>query len=191
MKIFFSAANNGFYTDEDHGQHIPSDAVNITERERDSLISAQESGGCILTGDSGVPFAFFQAEPTPQEIKRTVWKRIKAERDRRTESGGYKVGKAWFHSDPKSRIQQFSLVLLGENISPSLQWKAMDGPFVDMTPELASEILTASTASDQAIFAAAEAHKVALEKSQDPEDYDFSTGWPVIFGEPSQETPRK
>jgi hypothetical protein len=129
--------------------------------------------------------------PNLQQIKDEVWRRIKAERDRRTEAGGCKVGSAWFHSDTKSRSQQLGLAFTMKSSIQGLLWKTMDGSFLDMTPALASEIVTASTASDQAIFAAAEAHKVALEKSEDPEDYDFSTGWPVIFRETSQETPRK
>lgn len=109
--------------------------------------------------------------------------RIKAERDIRTEHGGYKVGDKWFHSDQKSRSQQLGLVLLGGNIPAGLQWKTMDGTFVTMTQQLAGQVLAAAAASDQAIFAAAEAHRKAMEVSQDPAAYDFSTGWPKVFGE--------
>jgi hypothetical protein len=34
-----------------------------------------------------------------------------------------------------------------------------------------------------AIDDAALAHKAAMEASADPSAYDFSTGWPAIFGE--------
>lgn len=121
-----------------------------------------------------------------QKIKVTssdVWLHIKAERDHRTENGGYKVGTKWFHSDQKSRSQQLGLVLLGGNIPANLQWKTMDGSFVTMTPGLASQVLAAAAASDQAIFAAAEAHRQAMEACADPAAYDFSTGWPKVFGE--------
>ena len=43
--------------------------------------------------------------------KSAKWDRIKAERDHRTENGGYKAGTKWFHSDQKSRSQQLGLVL--------------------------------------------------------------------------------
>lgn len=112
-----------------------------------------------------------------------IWEHIKAERDHRTENGGYKVGTKWFHSDQKSRSQQLGLVLLGASIPANLQWKTMDGSFVTMTQQLAGQVLAAAAASDQAIFAAAEVHKAAMEASADPAAYDFSTGWPKVFGE--------
>lgn len=59
----------------------------------------------------------------------------------------------------------------------------MDGSFVAMTPALAQQVFTAAAASDQAIYAAAETHKAAMEASADPASYDFSTGWPLTFGE--------
>lgn len=115
--------------------------------------------------------------------KSQAWECIKFERDRRTDNGGFKVGTKWFHSDQKSRSQQLGLVLLGANIAAWLQWKTMDGTFVTMTQQLAGQVLAAAAASDQAIFAAAETHKTAMEASQDPAAYDFSTGWPKVFGE--------
>lgn len=116
-------------------------------------------------------------------IKARKWEAIKTERDRRTDNGGYKVGTKWFHSDQKSRSQQLGLVLLGANIPANLQWKTMDGSFVTMTQTLARQILAAGAASDQAIFTVAEHHRAAMEASADPASYDYSTGWPKIFGE--------
>lgn len=114
--------------------------------------------------------------------KAAKWDAVKAERDRRTQAGGYKAGGKWFHSDQFSRGQQLGLVLLGANIPANLQWKTMDGSFVAMTPVLAQQVLGAAAASDQAIFAAAEIHKAAMEASPSPADYDFSAGWPLVFG---------
>lgn len=115
------------------------------------------------------------------DAKGKMWEAIKAKRDNLTETGGYNVGLKWFHSDQKSRSQQLGLVLLGANIPDGLQWKTMDGSFIPMTAALAAQILAAGASSDQAIFAAAEAHKAAMEGSADPSAYDFSTGWPPIF----------
>lgn len=120
---------------------------------------------------------------TETQIKAGKWEAIKAERDRRTEQGGYNVGTKWFHSDQKSRSQQLGLVLLGANIPAGLQWKTMDGSFVAMTQQLAGQILAAGAASDQSIFAAAETHKAAMEASAAPSSYDFSAGWPATFAE--------
>lgn len=120
---------------------------------------------------------------TVAQAKAAKWDAIKVERDYRTENGGYKVGAKWFHSDQKSRSQQLGLMLLGASIPANLQWKTMDGSFVTMTQQLAGQVLGAAAASDQAIFAAAETHKAAMEASADPAAYDFSVGWPKIYGE--------
>ena len=118
--------------------------------------------------------------------KAARWSDIKAERDRRKIDGGYKVTVGgvdkWFHSDAFSRNQQLGLVLLGASIPPGLQWKTMDGSFVAMTQSLASQVFAAAAAQDMATFTAAETHKAAMEASSDPASYNFSGGWPAIFG---------
>ena len=111
-----------------------------------------------------------------------AWEGIKIERERR-KAGGVKVGDKWFHSDDGSRIQQMGLVMMGAGIPAGLQWKTMDGTFIPMTPAFASQIFQAVAASDQAIFAVAETHRAAMEASADPAAYDYSTGWPKVFGE--------
>lgn len=141
----------------------------------------QHQGEMMVKAGAIVPY--IAPAPDLAQLKAAKWEAIKAERDRRTDQGGYKVGTKWFHSDQKSRSQQLGLVLLGTNIPANLQWKTMDGSFVTMTQTLAQQVLAAAAASDQAIFAAAEAHRQAMEASADPAAYDFSTGWPKVFGE--------
>lgn len=138
--------------------------------------------GEVLFADHPTQAQLLAAFPSFSSIaKEKKWDEIKAERDRRTDQGGYKVGTKWFHSDQKSRSQQLGLVLLGASIPANLQWKTMDGSFVTMTQTLAQQVLGAAAASDQAIFAAAETHKAAMEASADPSAYDFSGGWPAAF----------
>lgn len=127
-------------------------------------------------------YSEIQPEPTAEQIKGRQWEAIKAERDRR-KVGGVKVGAKWFHSDDGSRIQQMGLVMMGASIPANLQWKTMDGSFIAMTQALASQVFQAVAASDQAIFTAAETHRVAMEASADPASYDYSGGWPKIYGE--------
>lgn len=127
------------------------------------------------------------AELAPIEQRRAAaLESIKAERDRRA-SLGVKVGLNWFHSDQKSRTQQVGLVLLGASIPAGLQWKTLTltppPVFVAMTPALAQAIVAATAASDTAIFTAAEAHRLVMEASEAPQDYDFSTGWPTSIEE--------
>lgn len=138
--------------------------------------------------DSGLTIEPFKTqEEVLSEAKVNIWANIKAERDRRTSTGGYKVtvnGEAkWFHSDQPSRVQQLALFQLGSMLPADLQWKTMDGSFVVMTKELAGLIVVHASLSDQAIFEAAEAHKAIASIIADPLTYDYSSGWPLIFGE--------
>lgn len=116
------------------------------------------------------------------KAKDQKWEAIKSERDRRKYLG-VKVGAHWFHSDDPSRIQQLALVLMGNSIPAGLMWKTLTltppPVFVEMTPALAQGIFQATAASDAAIFAAAEAHRIAMEASANPAAYDITTGWPL------------
>lgn len=126
----------------------------------------------------------YQPPPAPDysALAARHWEAIKAERDRRTQQGGYQVAGKWFHSDTFSRTQQMGLVMMGDNIPAGLQWKTMDGSFVVMTPSLAQQVFAAAAQSDAAIFAFAEQLKVEME--QDPLGYvSDNKQWPVVFGE--------
>lgn len=121
------------------------------------------------------------APPPLADRQAAALERIKTERDRR-KFLGVKVGQHWFHSDDSSRIQQLALVMMGASMPPDLQWKVLTltptPVFVEMTPSLALAIFQATALSDQAIFAEAEQHRLAMEASADPSAYDFSGGWP-------------
>ena len=122
-------------------------------------------------------------EPAPLvDRQAAAWERITTERDRRKYLG-VKVGQHWFHSDDPSRIQQLALAMMGAAIPAGLQWKTLTltppPVFVEMTPTLAQSIFQATAASDAAIFAAAETHRLAVEASDSPESYDCNAGWPA------------
>lgn len=121
-----------------------------------------------------------EPEPTIEERRVAAWDRIKADRERRRQSGVL-VNGHWFHSNDTSRIQQIGLVMMGANIPPGLLWRTMDNGEVPMTPELAAGIFQATAASDAAHFEAAKAHRAAMEAAPDPDAYDFSSGWPAIY----------
>jgi hypothetical protein len=146
------------------------------------------------TGDGSDYASLFEINgkllPSPAELqpKRLLlgqdrmWKKIQVERDRR-KYNGVKVGANWYHSDDPSRIQQIGLVLMGAGMPAGIMWKTLSGGFVQMTPTLALQIFSATGAQDMAIFAKAEYHKAYMVMSPSPSTYDFSTGWPVTFGE--------
>ena len=112
-----------------------------------------------------------------------IWTRIKAERDRRVQSNGYKVGAKWYHSDTFSRSQQMGLVMAGAAIPPGMQWKTMDSSFVTMTQTLAAQIFQAAMGSDMAIFTKAETLKAQVQAASDPASVDIMAGWPKGYGE--------
>lgn len=120
--------------------------------------------------------------PDNSELKAMLWEKIKQERDRRTQQGGYCVDGKWFHSDILSRTQQMGLVMMGNSIPSNLQWKTMDGTFVNMTPALANSIFMAAVQSDTVLFSHAEQLKVQMES--DPENFSLSEcSWPLMYGE--------
>ncbi|MBE2895562.1 DUF4376 domain-containing protein [Pasteurellaceae bacterium HPA106] len=116
-------------------------------------------------------------------VQSTVWEEIKQERYDHTHSGVYvKSIKKWFHSDEPSRIQYLTMQQLAE-LPPALQWKTMDNSFVEMTKPLLNELILTLIAEEQADFANAEKHRLAMLAVDNPSDYDYSTGWSKNYGE--------
>jgi len=125
----------------------------------------------------------YDAIPRPRDqVTEPVWNKIQARREY-VKAGGVQVAGKWFHTDDASRIQQIGMAMMGASIPPGLQWKTMDGTFVTMTPELASQVFQAVAALDIASFAAAEAHRTAMKESENPFEYDYSAGWPITFAD--------
>ena len=108
-----------------------------------------------------------------------ILERIKARRDQ-LKGGGVKVETKWFHSDPDSRIQQLGLVMMGASVPP-VQWKTMDGTFVQMSQTLAGQIFSATAASDMALFSHAETLRAQVDASADPGSVNIGAGWPETF----------
>lgn len=155
----------------------------LNPNDTDAGIDAAELFARITDDGGAAPYI----PPTADEVRGSallrVIEQIKAERDRRTQTGGYKVAGKWLHSDQFSRSQQLGLVLLGASIPAGLQWKTMDGSFVTMTQALAGQILAAGAASDAAIFAHAEQLIAEAKAAAEPSTIDPLSGWPKIYEE--------
>lgn len=115
-------------------------------------------------------------------IKRRIWEEIKVFRDARYNKGVL-VGEKWYHTDEASRIKYIGLLLMGLSMPGNIQWKTMDGSFITMTPVLIQAVFYGIANNDSAIFQNGEVHKAALYASNDPTNYDYSTGWPDIYEE--------
>ncbi len=150
-----------------------------------SLTAQQEADFLELTEAPIKPVADARGEK---------WEEIKSERTA-IELGGVQVGGKWYHTDDSSRIKYLGLYKLAEQALASgavgttvlqyggqnIRWKTMDKTFVDMTVQRAQDVYFAVFGLDMTAFAAAEAHRVAMEASADPTIYDYSAGWPGTF----------
>lgn len=129
-----------------------------------------------------------------ESAKSAMWDKIQIERTRRIE-GGYPVvfgGKTWWmHSDAMSLLQQSNLVSAaqltamqgGDMTAEIAKWKTMTGEFVSMTGNFALAMFAAGMAQQGAIFQQAEIHKAKMSALDEPWNYDYSAGWPKIYGE--------
>ncbi|OAU97576.1 DUF4376 domain-containing protein [Moraxella catarrhalis] len=118
------------------------------------------------------------------ESKQTqVWEAIKQKRHSNTRGGVYiKSVDKWFHNDDSSRTQYLALQVL-PNLPDNLMWKTMDNEFVPMTKDLLDEIAMTMLTEEQADFANAEKHRLAMMQADDPLNYDYSIGWSRTHGQ--------
>ena len=117
------------------------------------------------------------------EQQAEVWERIKAKRYDNLRHGVFvkSVGK-WFQTDDASRTQYLALAVM-PRLPEKLPWKTMDNSFVNMTKALLGELMEQMLVDEQADFANAERHKAAMEKAENPLEYDYSDGWTANFDE--------
>ena len=121
------------------------------------------------------------SKPNKKDLQSQIWEQIKAHRYAVTRGGVYinSVGK-WFHSDDASRAQYLALQIL-PSLPDNLMWKTMDNTFVKMTKELLAEIAKTMMEEEQANFANAERHRMAMLQADNPLEYDYSTGWSETY----------
>lgn len=140
------------------------------------------------------------------DAQEEVWERIKTYRDTHKYRGiliNVSGEPHWIHSDQVSRIQH--LGLLGAAIlhifrtffgitdlaafPSNLMWKTMSvnnmgNPiFITLTWIIALQIFAADAALEAGCFAKAEYHRAMMLMSNDPLNYNFTTGWPEVFPE--------
>lgn len=143
-----------------------------------------EYAGWVQSGNA--PGAYVSGKaPLAVRLKTAA---IKAERDRR-KAGGFYTGSQWFHSDEASRGQYGILLSLAvEKQLPSgyvlnAAWMDMDKVYTPMTVAKLRLIRDVGLVLEAALFDAAKAHIEALQASDDPAAYDFSSGWPAAYGD--------
>lgn len=114
-----------------------------------------------------------------ETIQEKVWTAIKKKRDSQVMSGVFipSVSKV-FQTDPTSAITYAQIgSMISLNIYEIVNWKVLDNTLVSMTEELFKELQTTLARSTQLTYTIAEQHKAAMLLSDNPEEYDYSTGW--------------
>lgn len=172
---------------------LQDDIFNITWPSVPKALDTIRGIDLSLIERPSVSFITALNEPTPApslaERQNNQWLRIKAERDRRR-SGGVKVAvdevDYWFWTDEVSRGQYSILDSFANRHSlPDSylinSWKTMSGEFVDLTVTLLRKVIDTGIQIEGVVFSNAEAHRKAMLKADDPDTYDFSTGWPEIY----------
>lgn len=129
---------------------------------------------------------FFRDAPIDPKVIKTqhqtqIWEAIKQKRHTVTRGGVYvKSVKKWFHTDDSSRTQYLALQILPE-LPSELMWKTMDNSFVKLDKPLLTELAMTILTAEQADFANAEKHRLAMLQADNPLDYDYSTGWSEYY----------
>ncbi|MCW9710924.1 DUF4376 domain-containing protein [Avibacterium sp. 21-586] len=181
-------------------QELNGDWLAVTDDDTKNAISASITGGGKVWAENGKLYWTGKA-PSPlhswQEDKwvldeskqaklrasqqAEVWGKIKQKRYQNCRGGVYvKSVDKWFHSDDASR-QQYTFMRTLPDFPPTA-WKTMDNSFVEMTKALLNELSLAMFTHEQADFANAERHRLAMLAVDNPLDYDYSTGWSAIYG---------
>lgn len=164
-------------------------AINYIEKGiglHDAIVAAghwlRDEGGVWVSSDDAAVQSIIDAYDPIAPARAAKWDEIRTERERR-KNAGYLVAGHRFHSDADSRIQQLGLVMMGQSMPAGIQWRTLDSGFVTMTPSLAAAIFNAAASADMQLFAAAEAHRAAVNELTDLaaiNAYDFSGGWPEV-----------
>lgn len=114
-----------------------------------------------------------------ETIQEKVWEEIKKKRDSQVMGGVFipSVSKV-FQTDPTSAIVYAQIGnMISLNIYETINWKVLDNTFVPMTEELFKELQTILARITQLTYDIAEQHKSAMLLSDNPEEYDYTTGW--------------
>lgn len=134
-------------------------------------------------------------------IKNSMWEKIKEYRDSRKFKGIYVSGK-WFHNDADSRTQWLGLkdkardVLAAGGTTETvlsinhpvygvvpINWNTMDNSAIPVTVQLAIDVVSKTGDADGILYGIALYHKSLLYASSTPETYDYTVGWPAVYGE--------
>lgn len=183
----FSPTTQAFYDLSFDYPELPDDLMEIDEQTYQALL-IKLGQGCHINADLNA------SEPRPSHrhtwqdgnwvlsveksvLQDEIWEQIKQKRHTVTRGGVYvKSVDKWFHTDDSSRTQYLAMQIMPK-LPDELMWKTMDNSFVKLDKALLTELAMTILQSEQADFANAERHRMAMLQADNPLDYDFSSGW--------------
>lgn len=150
--------------------------------------------------------AWVSSQKLIDDARATIWERIKEYRQQRQYMGvlvTINENDYWIHSDESSRSLHLGLVgaailhimrsflgVLAVPLFPSgLQWKTMQTDtngnplFIPLDWVAALQIFAADQSMTSLCFMRAEIHRMSLMYHPDPLNYNYTTGWPPVYGE--------
>lgn len=180
-------------------EEIDNNTFIISDYEEDMIEQTLEQSGHLWLNDNEIKWSgprpdelhtwnndtkTWDIDPELQDAKKEtiqekVWTAIKKKRDSQVMGGVFipSVSKV-FQTDPTSAITYAQIgSMISLNIYETVNWKVLDNTFVPITKDLYKELQTILARSTQLTYAIAEQHKVAMLSSDNPEEYDYSTGW--------------
>lgn len=177
--MFYSKSTGGFYDSSIHGDSIPSDTVEITEKYYKTLLAAQSSGKRISVNENGHPIAI--APPANVRSYSSLQAEIAAKRWE-VETGGITVAGVPIKTDRESQSQLISAsTSLKSGLIADTPWKAADGSFTLVTQDDLEPVVKAVAVHVRSCFDAERSHIDAinvLQTQADLDAYDIHTGWP-------------
>lgn len=188
---YFSPKAQAFYDLSLNYPNLPDDLIEIDEYAYQNLF-VKLGQGCHIKSDLTASSPRPTIHHTWQDgnwvlsaaksiLQDEIWEAIKQKRHTITRGGVYvKSVKKWFHTDDSSRTQYLALQILPE-LPSELMWKTMDNSFVKMDKALITELAMTILQAEQADFANAEKHRLAMLQAQNPLEYDYSKGWTAIY----------
>lgn len=111
--------------------------------------------------------------------QKEVWENIKKLRYQKMVGGVFVPSlNKWVHTDEAASTQYafIGLRIMQGTYTP-ITWKAMDNTFIQLTKEVFIELQECMMEQTQTIHAKAEYHKLMMEASENPLEYDYTTNW--------------
>ena len=167
-----------FEADGSQDEFIADDMVLMTDNE--VLFHQNNDGTSTYDADTDsiiVDDALIAAKKERDQAE--AWERIKERRFLEMTSGVYvpSVDKH-LHTDETSSIQYAQIgTAISLGMFQPLNWKTIEGDFIEMTEAVFRELQAVMIQKTQANYARAEYHKYMMTQSDNPLDYDYSTGW--------------